>query len=71
MPVNYKSLKKMLIDKDMEMNDLLKIISRPTLNKLNDGKPVNGTTLDKICSFLKCQPGEIMEYKEDNKKPNK
>jgi len=33
------------------------------------GKPYNPSLkmLDKLCSFFKCQPGDLLEYKKINK----
>ncbi len=35
--------------------------------KTNKGKAIRFTTLDKICNVLKCSPGDILEYREDDK----
>ena len=32
--------------------------------KTNKGKAIRFSTLDKICEVLKCEPGDIIEYKE-------
>lgn len=32
--------------------------------KTNKGKAIRFSTLDKICEFLKCTPGDILEYSE-------
>ncbi len=34
--------------------------------KKNKGKAIRFSTLDKICDVLKCTPGDILEYREDN-----
>lgn len=34
--------------------------------KNNKAKAVRFTTLDAICRALECQPGDILEYVEDN-----
>lgn len=34
--------------------------------KNNKAKAVRFTTLDAICKALKCQPGDILEYVEDD-----
>ncbi len=35
--------------------------------KTNKGKAIRFSTLDKICSVLKCMPGDILEYREGEK----
>lgn len=34
--------------------------------KNNKAKAVRFTTLDALCKILECQPGDILEYVEDN-----
>lgn len=62
-------LDRMMADRKISLNDLAdKVgISNVNLSKIKTGK-VNGvrfTTLDAICKALKCQPGDILEYMED------
>ena len=33
--------------------------------KTNKGKAIRFSTLDAICKALDCQPGDILEYKEE------
>ena len=42
-------------------------ISNVNLSKIKTGKVsgVRFTTLDGICNALDCQPGDILEYQED------
>ena len=57
-----------LIDKrGMKRTELLKVVSSVTLAKLGKGESVTTDILCKICSFLNCQPGDIMEYVPDEK----
>lgn len=35
--------------------------------KNNKGKAVRFSTLNELCRALKCQPGELLEYQEDEK----
>ena len=62
-------LDRMMADRKMSLNELAESvgISNVNLSKIKTGK-VNGvrfTTLDAICKALECQPGDILEYKED------
>ena len=62
-------LDRMMADRKMSLNELAEHlgISNVNLSKIKTGK-VNGvrfTTLDAICKALDCQPGDILEYKED------
>lgn len=65
MSIKYYKLFDLLNRKDMKKTDLLKIISSPTLAKLSKGEIVTTEVIQKICDFLNCQPGDIMENIED------
>lgn len=44
---------------------LLDYISSPTLAKLSKNQVVTTSTIDKICTYLDVDPGDIMEYMSD------
>jgi len=73
MGISYKPLFKLLIDRGMKKTDLKEKvgISLPTLAKLTKGQPISGTTIEKLCRFFDCQPGDIMEYVKDTPKKGK
>lgn len=59
----YYKLFDLLNRRGMKKMDLLNAgISAPTLAKLSKGEVVTTEMLDKICTFLECQPGDIMEH---------
>ena len=59
--MKYYKLFIMLDKKGMKRTDLLKVVSSVTLEKLGKGESVTTDILCKICAFLDCQPGDIME----------
>ena len=63
MPVSYKKLWKILIDKDMKKKDLQTAsgVSWATITKLSKGETVSMDVLIKICRALECDIGDIME----------
>ena len=63
--IRYYKLFDFLRRKGMKKTDLLQIISSPTLAKLSKGEVVNMAIIDRICIYLKCQPGDIMECVPD------
>ena len=67
MAVCYKKLWKILIDKNMKKTDLRTItgISTSTLAKLGKDENVSTEVLEKICSALNCDVGDIMEFIPD------
>ena len=62
--MKYYRLFDLLARRDMKKTDLLSAISAPTLAKLSKGETVKTDVLCKICDFLDCQPGDIMEYEK-------
>lgn len=48
-----------------------KIFGQGTIKKLAYNDPnINAETLEKLCSLLDLQPGDILEYVEDKKEEN-
>ena len=42
-----------------------KLLSEGTIQNIRDGRIINAANLAKICKLLNCQPGDIMEYVEE------
>lgn len=62
MSIKYYKLFDLLMRRGMKKTDLLEVISSPTLAKLSKGESITTDVLGKICDFLECQPGDIIEY---------
>ena len=62
-------LDRVLADRKMKLNYLAALvgISSVNLSYLKTGKvrAIRFTTLNAICRVLKCQPGDILEYVEE------
>lgn len=62
-------LDRVMADRKISLNELsAKVgISNVNLSNLKTGKVkvIRFSTLDAICKVLECQPGDILEYKED------
>lgn len=62
-------LDRVMADRKISLNELsAKVgISNVNLSNLKTGKvkAIRLSTLDAICKVLECQPGDILEYKED------
>lgn len=62
-------LDRVMADRKISLNELsAKMgISNVNLSNLKTGKvkAIRFSTLDAICKVLECQPGDILEYKED------
>ncbi len=63
-------LDRMMADRKISLNDLSERIgiSIVNLSNLKTGKvkAIRFSTLNRICRELKCQPGDILEYIENN-----
>lgn len=59
----YAKLWIMLQNKGLKRMDLVndKVISTATLAKLSKNERVSLEIIEKLCRYLKCQPGDIME----------
>lgn len=62
-------LDRMLADRKMRLNELADAvgISNVNLSMMKTGKikAIRFSTLNAICKVLRCQPGDILEYIED------
>ena len=69
MAVRYNKLWKLMIDKNMNKTQLKKAahISTNAIAKLGKNEPISMDTLTKICSALRCDIGDIVEYIGDDK----
>jgi len=61
----------MLAKRKMRSNELADRIGMTTANlsilKTGKAKAIRFSTLEAICEILDCQPGDIMEFVEENK----
>ena len=62
-------LDRMMADRKISVNDLAKALDMTNVNlsnlKTGKMKGIRFETMDGICRVLKCQPGDIFEYVED------
>lgn len=62
----YNKLSELLKMRNMVWKDLIEAgVSVNTLTRFSLGKAVNTDTIDKVCKFLHVQPGDIMEWVEN------
>jgi putative transcriptional regulator len=66
--VSYKKLWKLLIDRDMKKKDLCTLagISHASMAKLGKNENITTDVLQKICTALHCDIGDIMEIVDDS-----
>ena len=62
-------LDRVMADRKMSLNELSEKVgvANVNLSKLKNGhvSAIRFSTLDAICKVLKCQPGDILEYADD------
>jgi len=63
-------LDRVLADRKMKLNELAEKVGIANVNlsylKTGKVKAVRFSTLNAICRVLKCQPGDILEYTDDD-----
>lgn len=66
----YVSLDRVILDRGMTLTELSERvgIALPNLSilKTNKARAVRFSTLNALCRELECQPGDILEYREDS-----
>jgi len=65
----------MLAKRKIKLNELSELVgitvSNLSILKTGKSKAIKLSTLDAICSALKCQPGDILSYKKEKGKKKK
>ena len=70
MPITYEKLFSLLAKRNITIYRLRKdnIIGGATLEKMRKGeKHIDTRSIESLCQYLDCQPGDIMEYVPDER----
>ena len=70
MPIRYKiDVLSALKAAGYNTNRLRKetLLSEGTIQNIRESKIVNAANLAKLCKLLNCQPGDIIEYEEEQR----
>ena len=76
MAISMNKLKLLMQKRGLKKFDLRKagfnpnIIDKMLSGNLNKQKRIDTETINRLCEFLGCQPGDIMEYVEDSQEKN-
>ena len=73
--ISYKKTFELLKEKNVSMYKMIKdkVIMPSSLQRMRVGtsptnRGIDGKTIDSLCKYLDCQPGDLMEYvPEDDK----
>lgn len=70
MAISYNKLWKLLIDKNMSASELRKGagIAPNTMTRMRKNQDVSLAVLKRICNYIECDFGDLIEYVEDNLK---
>ena len=55
--INYSKLLKRI-----DVNELSKVVSKSTIERIKVGANMRLSTLEKICKYLKCQPEDLIDF---------
>lgn len=68
MAIIYNKLLKKMDEQGITSYTLKKdnIIGQATFKKIKEGGDIDTRTISKLCKLLNCQPGDILEYVEEN-----
>lgn len=67
MPIKYDKLIKLMQEAGITSYTIKrdKIIGQATYKKIMEGGDVDTRTIAKLCKLLNCQPGDLMEYVDE------
>lgn len=66
MAILYNKLQTLMTEKGIKKFDLRKAgVNSQILDKALSNGNIDSRTINKLCKFLNCQPGDIMEYVPD------
>ena len=63
--LSYKKFFKLAESKNLNIEELLKMFTPSTINRLENGSEISIYIIEKICCKMHCQPGDFMEYIND------
>ena len=71
MPIKYDKLINLMHEKGITSYTIKrdKVIGQATYKKIIEGGDIDTRTIAKLCKLLNCQPGDILEYSEDDPAP--
>ena len=70
MPISYNKLLKIFEERRITGYTIKKenIIGQASYKKIKEGGQIDTRTIAKLCAYLHCQPGDILEYIPDEDK---
>lgn len=64
MPISYAKMLKLFDDKGITSYVIKRdqVIGQASFQKIREGGHIDTRTIEKLCEYLNCQPGDLMEY---------
>ena len=64
MTVSYGKLWQLCVERDVKTSALIEdgVMAKSTLYEMQKISPVSLQVIDKLCSYFKCQPCEVIEF---------
>ena len=68
MSISYQKLLAIFKERGITSYTIKKdnVIGQASLRKIREGGHIDTRTIESLCKYLHCQPGDIMEYIEEN-----
>ena len=69
MPINYNKMLDLFKERNETSYTLTKknkVIGQATWKKINDGGHIDTRSIEALCKYFNCQPGDLMEYVPDD-----
>ncbi len=69
MPINYNKMLDLFKERNETSYTLTKknkVIGQATWKKINDGGHIDTRSIEALCKYFSCQPGDLMEYTPDD-----
>lgn len=66
MPISYEKTLKIFAERGITSYTMKKenIVGQSAWKKLHEGGHIDTRTIAALCEYLKCQPGDLLEYVE-------
>lgn len=64
LPISYQKLIRLFEDRNITSYTIKRdgVMGQATWKKIHEGGHIDTRTIESLCAYLKCQPGDILEY---------
>lgn len=67
MPISFEPMRKFMKENHISYYYLANQgIEAPTLHRIRHDRPITTETLGRLCRIMNCQPGQLIEYVEED-----